>query len=91
MNKTELISEISNKAGVSKADASKMLEAFTDSVIDALKKGEKVQLIGFGTFETVKKPEREARNPRTGEMTKVSACTTMKMKVSSKMKEILSV
>ena len=67
MNKTELVAAIAEKTELSKKDAEKALKAFTDVVAEELKKGEKVQLVGFGTFEVIDKPAREGRNPRTGE------------------------
>ena len=62
MNKTELIAAMADQAGISKKDAEKALKAFTDVVADELKKGEKVQLVGFGTFEVVERAAREGRN-----------------------------
>ena len=65
MNKSELVASISEKSGVSKKDAEKVLEAFQDTVEEALAKGEKVQLVGFGTFEVRERAERKGRNPQT--------------------------
>ena len=73
MNKTELVAAIVEKAGISKKDAEKAIAAFVDVVTDALKKDDKVQLIGFGTFETHKTSAREGINPRTGEKIKIAA------------------
>ena len=67
MNKTELVAAIAEKTELSKKDAEAALKAFTDVVADELKKGEKIQLVGFGTFEVSERPAREGRNPRTGE------------------------
>ena len=67
MNKTELIAEIAERAEISKKDAEKALKAFTDVVADELVKGEKVQLVGFGTFEVRERKERQGRNPQTRE------------------------
>ena len=66
MNKTELIAEVAKKCGLSKKDAEKALKAFTDVVSEELVKGEKIQLVGFGTFEVAEREEREGRNPKTG-------------------------
>ena len=73
MNKTELVAAIVDKAGISKKDAEKAVAAFVDVVTDALKKDDKVQLIGFGTFETHKTSAREGINPRTGDKIKIAA------------------
>ena len=73
MNKTELVVSIAEKAAISKKDAEKALSAFLDTVVDELKKGEKVQLVGFGTFETKTRAAREGRNPRTGKTIKIAA------------------
>lgn len=70
MNKAELIAAIAEEAGLSRKDAEKALKAFTDVVTAQMKKGEKVQLVGFGTFEVSERGEREGRNPQTGEPTR---------------------
>ena len=67
MNKTELVAAIAEQAEISKKDAEKALKAFTDVVAEELKKGEKIQLVGFGTFEVRAREERTGRNPRTKE------------------------
>lgn len=67
MNKTELIAAMADQAGISKKDAEKALKAFTDVVAEEMKKGEKVQLVGFGTFEVATRAAREGRNPATKE------------------------
>ena len=67
MNKTELVAAIAKKTELSKKDAEKALKAFTDVVAEELKKGEKIQLVGFGTFEVSERAAREGRNPRSGE------------------------
>ena len=66
MNKTELVEAMAKQAGLSKKDSEKALKAFTDTVAKALKKGDKVQLVGFGTFEVTKRAARTGRNPQTG-------------------------
>ena len=67
MNKTELVAAIAEQAEISKKDAEKALKAFTDVVAEELKKGEKIQLVGFGTFEVSERAAREGRNPQTGD------------------------
>ena len=78
MNKTEFISAIAEKAELSKKDAEKALKAFTDVVEEELKKGEKIQLVGFGTFEVSERAAREGRNPQTGETMEIKASKTPK-------------
>jgi DNA-binding protein HU-beta len=73
MNKAELIAHIANGAGISKADAQKALDSFTGSVTKALKKGDKVTLVGFGTFSVGKRNARTGRNPKTGKPIKIAA------------------
>ena len=76
MNKTELIEAIAKETGLKKKDAEAAVGAFIgaiDTVVDELKKGEKVQLVGFGTFETKTRAAREGRNPRTGKTIKIAA------------------
>ena len=73
MNKTELVAAIAEKAELSKKDSEKALKAFIDVVTDELVKGEKVQLVGFGTFEVSERPAREGRNPQTGETMPIAA------------------
>ena len=73
MNKTELIVAMADQAGISKKDAEKALKAFTDVVAGELKKGGKVQLVGFGTFEVSERAAREGRNPQNGEPMQIEA------------------
>ena len=73
MNKSELVSAIAAQAGLSKKDAEKAVVAFMDEVTAALKKGDKVSLVGFGTFEVKQRAERIGRNPRTKEQIKIPA------------------
>ena len=87
MNKTELTAAIAEQAGISKKDAEKALKAFTDVVADELKKGEKVQLVGFGTFEVVERAAREGRNPQTGETMKIAASKSPKFKPGKALKD----
>lgn len=90
MNKQELITAISEQAGLTKADAGKALEALTGAIADAMKKGDKVQLVGFGTFETVKKAAREGKNPATGEKIKIPACVAPKFKAGKALKDLVN-
>ena len=73
MNKTELVAAIAEQASLQKKDAEKALKAFIDVVTDELKKGEKVQLVGFGTFEVSERAAREGRIPRTKETMTIPA------------------
>lgn len=90
MNKTELVAIMAENAGISKKDAEKALNAFTGAVADALKKGDKVQLVGFGTFEVAERPEREGRNPRTGETMKIAASKAPKFKAGKALKDTVN-
>ena len=87
MNKTELIAEIAERAEISKKDAEKALKAFTDVVADELVKGEKVQLVGFGTFEVSERAAREGRNPKTGKTMTIEASKTPKFKAGKALKD----
>ncbi|WP_047533754.1 HU family DNA-binding protein [Methylotenera sp. N17] len=73
MNKTELIAEIAKNAGLTKAEAGRVIDATTSAITSSLKKGEAVTLIGFGTFKVNKRAARTGRNPRTGAELKVAA------------------
>ena len=90
MNKTELITAIAESADISKKDSEKALKAFVDVVTEELKKGEKVQLVGFGTFEVSERPEREGRNPQTGETMKIAACKAPKFKAGKALKDAIN-
>ena len=80
MNKTELVAAIADKAGISKKDADAVVAAFTETVTKELKKGGKVQLVGFGTFEVSKRAARTGRNPQTGAEMKIPASKAPKFK-----------
>ena len=86
MNKTELINAMSEKTGLSKSHAEKALNAFTETVAEALTKGDKVQLIGFGTFEVAERAARQGRNPQTGETIEISAVKLPKFKAGKSLK-----
>ncbi len=90
MNKTELVAAIAQQADLSKKDAEKALTAFTDTVTKTLKKGDKVQLVGFGTFEVSKRSARTGRNPRTGETMKIKASKAPKFKAGKALKDALN-
>ncbi len=90
MNKTELIAAVAEKAEISKKDAEKPLKAFTDVVTDELVKGEKVQLVGFGTFEVSERAEREGRNPKSGEPMTIAASKSPKFKAGKALKDMVN-
>ena len=90
MNKTELIAAVAEQAGISKKDAEKALKAFTDVVAEELKKGEKVQIVGFGTFEVSERAEREGRNPQSGEVMMISASKAPKFKAGKALKDMIN-
>ena len=87
MNKTELIAAMAEVSGVSKKDTEAVLKAFTEVVSNELKKGEKIQLIGFGTFEVSERAAREGRNPATGEAMQISAARAPKFKAGKALKD----
>ena len=90
MNKTELVAAMAEAAEISKKDAEKALKAFTDVVADELKKGEKVQLVGFGTFEVSERAAREGRNPQSGEVMHITASKSPKFKAGKALKDMLN-
>ena len=87
MNKSELVAAVQEATQLKKKDAEAAVVAFVDTIKEALKKGEKVQLIGFGTFESKTRPARVARNPRTGEEIKVKASKAPVFKASKALKD----
>ena len=90
MNKTELIAAVAEKAEISKKDSEKALKAFVDVVAEQLKAGDKVQLVGFGTFEVSERAAREGRNPQTGETMKIAACKAPKFKAGKALKDMVN-
>ena len=90
MNKTELVAAIADKAEISKKDSEKALKAFVDVVTEQLKEGEKVQLVGFGTFEVSERAAREGRNPQTGKTMKIAACKAPKFKAGKALKDAVN-
>lgn len=89
MNRTELVAAMAQQAGISKKDADAALKAFIDNVENAVKAGDKVQLVGFGTFESRERSAREGKNPQTGEKIKIAACKVPAFKAGKAFKEIL--
>ena len=89
MNKTELVAAIAAKADLSKKDAEKALNAFIETVQGAVKADDKVQLVGFGTFEARERAAREGKNPQTGEKIKIDACKVPAFKVGKAFKDLL--
>ena len=87
MNKTELVAAVAQKAELSKKDAEKALNAFIEAVTDELKNGSKVQLVGFGTFETSDRAARTGKNPQTGAEIKIAACKAPKFKAGKALKD----
>ena len=90
MNKTELITAIAESADISKKDSEKALKAFVDVVTEELKKGEKVQLVGLGTFEVSERAASEGRNPQTGKTMKLEACKAPKFKAGKALKDAIN-
>ena len=90
MNKTELIAAIAEKTELSRKDAEKALKAFTEVVEEELKKGEKIQLVGFGTFEVSERAAREGRNPQTGETMQIAASKSPKFKAGKALKDLVN-
>ena len=90
MNKTELIEAIAKETKLSKKDTEATVKAFTDVIAKELKKGGKVQLIGFGTFEVAKRAARTGRNPHTGKEIKIAASKTPKFKASAALNNLVN-
>ena len=90
MNKTELIAAVAEQAELSKKDAEKALKAFVDIIGEELTKGEKVQLVGFGTFEVAERAARTGKNPQTGEAIKIPASKAPKFKAGKALKDMVN-
>lgn len=90
MKKTELIAAAAAQANVSKKDAAAVIDAAIAAITDAMAKGEKVQLIGFGTFETRARAAREGKNPLTKETIKIAACKVPAFKAGAALKEAVN-
>ena len=90
MNKNELVGAIAEKSGLSKKDSEKALTAFEDAVTEALVKGDKVQLVGFGMFDVIERAEREGRNPQTREPMKIAASKSPRFRVGKTLKDAVN-
>ena len=91
MNKTELITAMAEQAELSKKDREKALKAFVDVISDELVKGEKIQIVGFGTFEVVERKEREGKKPGTDEIITIPASKSPKFKAGKALKDKVNV
>ena len=89
MNKTQLVDAIAKKASITKVDAKKALDAFINVTGEALKAGDKIALIGFGSFAVAKKPGRTGRNPRTGASFKIAAKNVVKFKAGAELNALV--
>lgn len=87
MNKNDLIANVADDAGLSKADATKAVDSVFDTITAALKKGDDVRLVGFGTFSVVKRKASQGRNPRTGEPINIPASNQPKFKAGKGLKD----
>ncbi|MDR2936599.1 MAG: HU family DNA-binding protein [Rikenellaceae bacterium] len=85
MNKSQLVDAIAKEAGITKAESKKVLDAFTKVTAKTLKSGDKIALVGFGSFSVVDKPARTGRNPRTGATIKIAAKKTVKFKAGAEL------
>lgn len=90
MNKNEFIDRVAASAGMTKADAGRAVDAVFDAITDALKKGDDVRLVGFGTFSSQRRPAREGRNPRTGETIQIKASNQPKFTAGKGLKDALN-
>ena len=90
MNKTELIAEVANKAGLSRQDAEKALGAVVETITEAVVKGDKVQLVGFGSFETKQREARTGRNPKTKETIEIPATRVPVFKAGKALKDAVA-
>ena len=90
MNKAELVAAMADKTGLAKKDAEAALKAFTDVVAEEMKKGEKIQLVGFGTFEVSERSARTGRNPQTGAEMKIPASKSPKFKAGKALKDLVN-
>ncbi|MEM7571730.1 MAG: HU family DNA-binding protein [Bacteroidota bacterium] len=90
MNKGDLVAKIQDEAGLTKAQAESALSAVLDGISGALKGGESVSMIGFGTFSINERPAREGRNPRTGETIKIAAKNVVKFKAGKGLNETVN-
>ena len=89
MTKAELVGKISSDGGITKSQADKAVDGFVSAVSDALATGDKITLVGFGTFSVGERAQREGRNPRTGEKIKIAASKVVKFKAGKTLSEKL--
>ena len=90
MNKSELIAEVAEKTGLTKKDAEAAVKAVTDTITDAMSQGDKVQLVGFGTFEVRERAARFGRDPRTGESMEIAASKAPAFKAGQGLKDAVN-
>lgn len=90
MNKTEFVGAIADAAGLSKSDAADAVDAMFDTVTSALKSGDKVSLVGFGTFQVRERAARQGRNPKTGELINIPAGKTPAFKAGKALKDAIN-
>ena len=90
MNKAELVAAIAEKTELSKKDTEKALKAFVDVVTEELKKGDKIQMVGFGTFEVSERAAREGRNPANGQPMQIAASKAPKFKAGKALKDAIN-
>ena len=90
MNKSELIASMADKAELTKKDSEKALAAFIETIEEQLQKGEKIQLVGFGTFEVAERAARTGKNPQTGKEIKIAASKAPKFKAGKALKDLVN-
>jgi DNA-binding protein HU-beta len=90
VNKNDLVAAVADASGLSKADATKAVDGVFNSITDALKKGDEVRLVGFGTFAVAERAASEGRNPRTGETIKIPASKQPKFKAGKGLKDAVN-
>ena len=90
MNKNEFVDRVSDMVGINKAEATRSVDAVFDAITDALRKGDDVRLVGFGTFSAVQRKARDGRNPRTGETIKIPASIQPKFSAGKGLKDALN-
>lgn len=90
MNKGELVKKVANEAGITKTDAQRVIDAYTENITESLKKGQRVTLVGFGTFEVTKRKERRGRNPKTGDRMRIPGRKVPRFKAGKALKEAVN-
>lgn len=90
MTKAELVSAVAEQAGLTKADAEKAIKALTAAITNSLKKGDKLSLVGFGTFSTAKRAARKGQNPQTGKKIDIPASVSPKFKAGKSLKDAVN-